>query len=94
MKGHFVVTGGTSAGDHVVEEFVKTGRSVVRVVPEETEIGEEDAGRVPFIVGDPTDDTALIDAGIERAAPATSYDAAPKRLATSSQLTTFHHASM
>ncbi len=68
MSGHFVVTGGTSAAGHVVGEFVKTGRSVVLVVPEEAEIGEDDAGTVPFVVGDPSDDTALIDAGIERAA--------------------------
>ncbi len=68
MKDHFIVTGGTSAGNHVVEELVKTGRSVVLVVSEEMEIGHGDAGRVPFVVGDSTDDTALIDAGIERAA--------------------------
>ncbi len=68
MSDHYVVTGGTAVASHVVEELVNTGRSVVLVAPEGASTGEHDIGTVPAVVGDPTDDSALKAAGIDRAA--------------------------
>ncbi len=68
MSDHYVVTGGTAVASHVVEELVNTGRSVVLVAPEGASTGEHDTGTVPVVVGDPTDDSALRAAGIDRAA--------------------------
>ncbi len=68
MSDHYVVTGGTAVASHVVEELVNTGRSVVLVAPEGASTGEPDTGTVPVVVGDPTDDSALKAAGIDRAA--------------------------
>ena len=71
MSRHYIVTGDTAVAGHVAKELTKTGRQVVMVTP------DGDSGRpasastraeVPTIVGDPTDDSSLHKAGIERAA--------------------------
>jgi voltage-gated potassium channel len=67
MSDHYVVTAGAAEAGHVVEELVKTGRRVVLVSPEGTR-PPETGSAVPVVTGDPTDDSALTDAGIERAA--------------------------
>jgi voltage-gated potassium channel len=67
MSDHYVVTAGAAEAGHVVDELVKTGRQVVLVSPEGTPPPETES-TMPVVTGDPTDDSALTDAGIERAA--------------------------
>ena len=69
MAGHFIVCGETAAAWYVAEELKLSGRSLVVVAPTEgaSEGAYERLGDVPRVVGDPSDDEVLQEAGIERA---------------------------
>ncbi len=66
MKDHFIVCGDTFARWYVTEELTKTGRSVVLVTSSQELIDEatERLGDIPGVVGDPSDDEVLIEAGV------------------------------
>jgi len=70
MKDHFIVCGDTFARWYVTEELTKTGRSVVLVTSSQEFVDEatERLGDIPGVVGDPSDDAVLIEAGIIDAA--------------------------
>lgn len=70
MKGHFIVCGGGYTGRHVVKELAQTGREFVLIEADPGHVvdAEEFAGRkLHVIIGDATDDHALVQAGISRA---------------------------
>ncbi len=66
MKDHFIVCGDTFARWYVTEELTKTGRSVVLVTSSQEFVDEatERLGDIPGVVGDPSDDAVLIEAGV------------------------------
>jgi voltage-gated potassium channel len=67
---HIIVCGGGHTGAHVVRELVETERAFVLIEtdPHRAMALQEELGReVPTVVGDATDDDALLEAGIERA---------------------------
>jgi voltage-gated potassium channel len=66
MKDHYIVCGDTPAATYVAEELSRSGRDVVFIAPTETalEAAAERLGELPGMVGDPTDDKALIAASI------------------------------
>ncbi|MFC1545514.1 potassium channel family protein [Gemmatimonadota bacterium] len=66
MKDHFIVCGDTFAMWYVTEELTKTGRSVVLVASSQESIDEatERLGDIPVVVGEPSDDDVLIEAGV------------------------------
>jgi len=70
MKEHFIVCGDTFARWYVTEELIKTGRSVVLVTSSQEAIDEaaERLGDIPGVMGDPSDDDILIEAGVLEAA--------------------------
>jgi voltage-gated potassium channel len=70
MSGHHIVCGGTPSALHVAGELLRTERTVVVVAPsiEEAEEALRQLGDVAIVVGDPSDDEILVQAGIERAA--------------------------
>lgn len=70
MTGHYIVCGNTTVKLYVLEELIKTGRSVVLVAPtqEEIDTADERLGDIPGIVGDPSDDDILLKAGLHNAA--------------------------
>ena len=70
MTGHYIVCGNTTVKLYVLEELIKTGRSVVLVAPtqEEVDTADERLGDIPGVVGDPSDDDILLKAGLQNAA--------------------------
>ncbi|MFQ5550497.1 MAG: potassium channel family protein [Gemmatimonadales bacterium] len=64
MQGHFIVGGYSSVADYVAGELMRTGRDVVQVHAEDV---PEAPDAVPHVVGDPTVNDSLMEAGIERA---------------------------
>lgn len=70
LDGHFIVCGDTAATSYVAEELANTNRRVVLVIPEEDSLSSYDEvlGEVPRIVGDPSDDSVLLSAGLARGA--------------------------
>jgi len=70
MDDHYIVCGGGFTGRHIVRELAQTGRDFVLIEGDEKHVvdAEEFAGtKVHVIIGDATDDHALLQAGIERA---------------------------
>lgn len=69
MKDHYIVCGGTPSALHVASELMRTERPVVLVAPstEEAELAVHQFGDLAMVVGDPSDDEVLLQAGIERA---------------------------
>lgn len=69
LDGHHVVCGETAAALYVAEELAGTARPVALVVPDEDsrELARQRLGQIPMLAGDPTDDSVLLAAGIERA---------------------------
>jgi voltage-gated potassium channel len=70
MAGHYVVSGDTATSWYVAEELLRTRHSVVIVAPTESALEEAQhrLGEFPGIVGDPTSDATLAEAGAARAA--------------------------
>ncbi len=70
MTGHYIICGNTAVKLYVLEELIKTGRSVVIVAPTQEEINtaNERLGDLPGVVGDPSDDDILLKAGLQNAA--------------------------
>jgi len=70
LKDHVIIAGIGGTGQHVVEEVHKSGTPYVIMDSHIENINEmkEKLGEICFIQGDATDDEALINAGIERAA--------------------------
>ncbi len=71
LRGHVVVAGGGATGRHVVEELFATGTPFVVIdqsEPHMKRLSEELCeGKLLYVVGDATDDHALIAAGVRRA---------------------------
>jgi voltage-gated potassium channel len=70
MQGHFIVCGETPATWYVADELRRSGRALVVVAPTEAASAKafETLGDIPRVVGDPSDDQVLVEAGVERAA--------------------------
>ena len=70
LADHHIVCGDTSACWHVAEELLRTGHSVVIVAPTAEALTEAQhrLGEGPGIVGDPSSDEVLREAGADRAA--------------------------
>lgn len=71
LSGHYIVSGAEFIARHIVRELVETERDVVLIAASEDDVADirRHAGGAPFpaIVGDPTDDASLTEAGIARA---------------------------
>ncbi|MBI2213478.1 MAG: NAD-binding protein [Acidobacteria bacterium] len=71
LTEHYIVSGTEFIARHIVRELVDTERDVVLIAPSEEAVNDirRHAGGAQFaaIVGDPTDDANLLEAGIERA---------------------------
>jgi voltage-gated potassium channel len=69
MAEHYMVCGQTTTAWYVTEELENTGRPVVMVVPTEEglQVARDRLGDIPGVVGDPSDDDVLQDAGIAEA---------------------------
>ncbi len=70
LSDHFVVCGAGHTGEHVVRELSDTGRSFVLVDQDEARVREMHAKcavEFPAVVGDATEDSVLVAAGLERA---------------------------
>jgi len=70
LKRHYIVCGAGTTGAFVVDEFAKTKNDFVLIDLSEETIAKlrEEVGDFPHIIGDATQDSVLIKAGIERAA--------------------------
>lgn len=70
LSGHYIVCGQTAAAWYVADELRQTAWQVVLIVPTEGAGSEafERLGDMLRVVGDPSDDDVLREAGIERAA--------------------------
>jgi voltage-gated potassium channel len=70
LEGHTIVAGCGRTGRFVVEELLASGLPFVvidRDAEAIEEINAENGGRIPFVVGNATDDHSLTAAGIQRA---------------------------
>jgi voltage-gated potassium channel len=71
LHGHVVVAGGGATGRHVIEELFATGTPFVVIDQSEPHMkrlsDELCEGKLLYVVGDATDDHALIAAGVRRA---------------------------
>lgn len=69
MRGHCIVCGETPATWYVADELRRSGRALVVVAPTEEASGRafESLGDIPRVVGDPSDDQVLLEAGVDRA---------------------------
>jgi voltage-gated potassium channel len=69
LKGHHIVAGDDATACYVAEEFVRTGRSVVLVLPaaDNSPCQSEELAEVPRIIGDATDDATLLEANLPAA---------------------------
>ena len=71
LKDHYIVSGAEFIARHIVRELVETERDLVLIAISEEAVADirEHAGGAPFpaIVGDPTADENLVEAGIARA---------------------------
>lgn len=68
LKGHYIVCGSDETALTIIQELLLTKKPFVVVEPLREKIDRLSAlGDVLFVHGDPTEDTALLQAGIERA---------------------------
>lgn len=69
MKNHYVVCGGGVTGTVVLEELVDTRHDVVVIErdPDRAEAIRQRFPKVPVLVGDATEDSLLLEAGLDRA---------------------------
>jgi len=68
LKEHYIVCGSDETAETIIQELVLTQKPFVVVEPLQEKIDRLSAlGNILFIHGDPTEDSILIQAGIERA---------------------------
>lgn len=67
VSGHYIVCGYGRMGSQAVREIVRRGNRCVVVDSDEGAIARLEATGVLCVVGDATEDRALLDAGVERA---------------------------
>lgn len=70
MKGHYIVCGAGTLGEHIIQEFSHTKRPtvVIDISHEKVEHLKEKFPGTGIVHGDSTDNETLSDAGVERAA--------------------------
>ncbi len=70
MQGHYIVCGLGRVGANVINELIKTGRTVVVIERDATHMNDymQRGEAIPHFIGDATDDQLLANAGIARAA--------------------------
>ena len=70
LNDHYIVCGDNVVTWHVLDELVRTRREAVLIVPDEATFEEarRRLGDMIALVGDPTTNAVLLEAGIERAA--------------------------
>lgn len=69
LSGHVIVCGIGSTGWHVVEELMATSTPLCAIDTDKERMDRliEEHPHVPYVVADATDDTTLVEAGVERA---------------------------
>lgn len=67
MKGHYVICGFGRVGHQVAQVFESWQVPFVVIDPKQESREELEAKGIPVLIGDATDDTVLMDAGIDRA---------------------------
>ncbi|MDH5804436.1 MAG: NAD-binding protein [Gemmatimonadota bacterium] len=69
MAGHFIVCGDSAVAGYVAQELGQTSRPVVLVRQDQegTHESADQLTRIPYVLGDPTDDEILIEAGVAKA---------------------------
>ena len=70
LENHFVVAGIGNTGEYVLDEMLRSNRDCLVIDRSRDRIDavrEELDAQFPYIAGDATDDSILVDAGIERA---------------------------
>jgi voltage-gated potassium channel len=68
LEGHYIVCGSDETAQTIIQELILTQRQFVVVEPLQEKIDRLSAmGNILFIHGDPTEDSVLLQAGIERA---------------------------
>jgi voltage-gated potassium channel len=71
LSGHTIVAGCGRTGRFVLQELAASGQDFVVIDTDQLELArlnlEQHGGNLLYVVGDATDDTSLIQAGIERA---------------------------
>lgn len=71
MEGHVVVCGAGSTGKHVIEELIATATPFVVIDQNQEHLERLSTdlmqGRMLYVLGDATDDHALVEAGVSRA---------------------------
>ena len=68
LKDHYIVCGSDETAQTIIQELVLTQRPFVVVEPLQEKIDRFSApGNILFVHGDPTEDSVLVQAGIERA---------------------------
>lgn len=71
LSGHVVVAGAGSTGKHVIEELIATGTPFVVIDRDQEHLERISTdlmqGRMLYVLGDATDDHALVEAGVARA---------------------------
>jgi voltage-gated potassium channel len=70
MDGHYIICGDSPTAWYITEELVKTDRKVVLLAPTEEHIEQNRRalGDVLGVIGDPSDDDILLEAGLQQAA--------------------------
>lgn len=70
-EGHVVVCGAGSTGRHVIEELIATGTSFIVIDRDQEHLERISTdlmeGKMLYVLGDATDDHALVEAGVSRA---------------------------
>jgi len=67
MKDHYIVCGYGRIGKIITQELIKAKKEVVVIDSNNDLLNELIKLKIPFLLGDATDDEVLIEAGIERA---------------------------
>ena len=68
LREHFIVCGAGETGRHVMAELLLTKRPLVVIDKEEARFKRlSEGGELPYIIGDCTEESVLLEAGIERA---------------------------
>lgn len=68
LKDHYIVCGSDETAQTIIQELVLTQKPFVVVEPLQEKIDRfSTLGNILFVQGDPTEDSALVQAGIERA---------------------------
>ncbi len=67
IHGHVIICGAGETGHYIANEFISSGKPFVLIENSPERIERLVAEKLPYVVGDATEDEVLLQAGIERA---------------------------